>query len=104
MDYTKDLHPLLRRAIIFLENEEWGSADDYCERYLDENPEFAYAYVIKIMARVHVAREEDLAKQKNPSKIGIPLKMHINMQMMSLGQDLTHTSVPWKHTLQRRKG
>jgi len=57
---TKELHPLLRRAILFLEEENWASADDYCERYLDTDPECAYAYVIKLMARVHVSREEDL--------------------------------------------
>ena len=58
------LHPLLRRAMLFLESEEWGTADDYCERVLDEEPENAYAYVIKLMARVRVSREEDIALAK----------------------------------------
>lgn len=60
MENNQELHPLLRRAIIFIENKEYGSADDYCEKYLDTNPEDAYAYVIKLMCRVKVAREEDL--------------------------------------------
>lgn len=61
-NFNNEMHPLLRRAIIFLENKDWGTADDYCERYLDADPGNAYAYVIKLMARVKVAREEDLVK------------------------------------------
>ncbi len=61
MEIEKKLHPLLRRAILYLESGDWGKADDYCERCLDEEPENAYAYVIKIMARVKVTKEEDLA-------------------------------------------
>ncbi len=57
---NQELHPLLRRAILFLENKDWNGADEYCERYLDLDPECAYAYVIKLMASLKVEREEDL--------------------------------------------
>ncbi|MBE6714037.1 MAG: hypothetical protein E7575_01965 [Ruminococcaceae bacterium] len=61
---SKEMHPLLRRAIHFLEEGNWASADDYCERVLDMEPENAYAYVIKLMARVRVCRETDLVNAK----------------------------------------
>ena len=56
-----DLHPFLKRALIFLEEGDSGKADDYCEKLLDEDPENAYAYVIKLMIRVQVKQEEELA-------------------------------------------
>ena len=60
----EELHPYLRRALLFLEGGDLANADDYCEKYLDENPEYAYAYVIKLMIRVGVTREEDLTTAK----------------------------------------
>ena len=56
--------PLLRRAKLFLEEKEWGKADDYCERVLDLEPENAQAYLVKLMIRAQVVREEDLATAK----------------------------------------
>ena len=52
---------LLKRALIFLEEEQWGKADDYCEQALDIEPENSQAYVIKLMIRAQVKKEEDLA-------------------------------------------
>ena len=54
--------PLLRRAYLSLEDGEWGRADDYCERVLDQEPENAQAYVIKLMARLKVDTVEKLGK------------------------------------------
>lgn len=53
--------PLLKRAMLFLEEKEWGKADDYCEQVLDLDPENAQAYIIKLMIRNQVTTEEDLA-------------------------------------------
>lgn len=58
----ENLHPLLRRALLFLENNEIAKADDYCEKYLDMDPDSAYAYVVKLMIRIGVTQEEDLSK------------------------------------------
>ena len=44
-------NPLLRRAFLYLEDGEWGKADDYCEQVLDQEPENAMAYVIKSKKR-----------------------------------------------------
>ena len=36
----EELHPYLRRALLFLEGGDLANADDYCEKYLDENDLF----------------------------------------------------------------
>ena len=41
---------LLKRVFIYLEDEEWDSADSYCERVLDMDPENGQAYLGKLMA------------------------------------------------------
>ena len=56
--------PLLKRVFLFLEDEDWASADEYCEKVLDIDPECAEAYLGKIMVKVHVKRKEDLKKCK----------------------------------------
>lgn len=58
--------PLLKRAFIFLEDGDWSSADEYCERVLDLDPENAQAYLGELMAELHVRRQEALANQKQP--------------------------------------
>ena len=52
--------PLLKRAFIFLEDGDWSSADEYCEKVLDLDPECAQAYLGKLMAELHIRRQSDL--------------------------------------------
>lgn len=58
--------PLLRRAFMFLEDGEWAKADDFCEQVLNLDPENAQAYLGKLMAELHVRRQEDLPNCKQP--------------------------------------
>lgn len=55
-------NPLLRRAVLYLGEGEWGKADDYCEQVLDQEPENAWAYVIKLMIRLKVEQVEQLGE------------------------------------------
>ncbi len=52
--------PLLRRVFMFLEDEDWESANNYCEKVLDIEPENAEAYLGKLMAEYQVLRIEEL--------------------------------------------
>ena len=52
--------PLLKRTFIFLEDGDWDSADEYCEKVLDQDPENAQAYLGKLMSELHVRRKEQL--------------------------------------------
>ena len=57
---------LLKRAALFLEDGEWRSANSYCEKVLDIEPENATAYLYKLMAEVRVKRKDDLVLCQNP--------------------------------------
>lgn len=52
--------PLLKRAFIFLEDGDWNSANEYCEKVLDIDPECAQAYLGKLMAELHIKKQEYL--------------------------------------------
>lgn len=57
---------LLRRAFLFLEDGDWASADEYCEKVLDLDPETPRAYLGKLMAELHVHKEDQLIELKQP--------------------------------------
>ena len=61
-----DIAPLLKRAFMFLEDGDWGSANAYCEKVLDMDPENALAYLGKLMAELRVKKQESLQDQANP--------------------------------------
>ena len=52
--------PLLDRAFLFLEDGDWTSAEDYCERVLDMDPRNAVAYLGKLMVKQQVHTPEEL--------------------------------------------
>ena len=57
---------LLRRVFIFLEGKNWQSADEYCERVLDQAPENATAYLGKLMAELNISKREQLQDLDEP--------------------------------------
>ena len=57
---------LLQRAFIFLEDGDWQSADEYCERVLGQAPKTALAYLGKLMVELCVNHREALAEQEAP--------------------------------------
>lgn len=52
--------PLLKRAFMFLEDGEWNSAKEYCEKVLDIDPECAEAYLGKLLAELKVTSRRNL--------------------------------------------
>ncbi len=58
--------PLLKRAFMFLEDENWTEANEYCEKVLDIEPENALAYLGKLMAELHVRKQDALRDQTEP--------------------------------------
>lgn len=56
-----NITPLLKRVFMFLEDGDFSSADEYCEKVLDINPETPEAYLGKLMAELRVNRQEELA-------------------------------------------
>lgn len=58
--------PLLKRAFMFLEDGDWNSANEYCEKVLDIDPENAQAYLGKLMAELKVRKQENLKDCAEP--------------------------------------
>lgn len=61
-----NIAPLLKRAFMFLEDGDWQSADEYCEKVLDINPECAEAYLGKLMADQNVRKRDELKECNLP--------------------------------------
>ncbi|MDE6110759.1 MAG: toll/interleukin-1 receptor domain-containing protein, partial [Eubacterium sp.] len=51
---------LLKRTDMFLLDQNWSSANEYCEKVLDIEPENHKAYIRKAMAKYHCTEEEQL--------------------------------------------
>ncbi|MBR5479792.1 MAG: hypothetical protein IKU84_06400, partial [Clostridia bacterium] len=58
--------PLLKRAFMFLEDGNWDSATEYCEKVLDSDPECAEAYLGELMAELKVRKRSDLRNALMP--------------------------------------
>ena len=58
--------PLLERAFMFLEDGDWQSADEYCEKVLDLEPKNAEAYLGKLMAELKVKKQIGLINCSQP--------------------------------------
>ena len=59
---TSNISALLKRAMLFIEDEDWHRADELCEQVLNQDPENAQAYVIKLMIDLEVTHQDDLEK------------------------------------------
>lgn len=53
---------MLKRGILYMEDGEWSLAEEYYNKALDANPEFAPAYVAKLCLDMEVPYKEDLVK------------------------------------------
>ena len=58
--------PLLKRAFMFLEDGDWNSANEYCEKVLDIDPENASAYLGKLLSELRVRKQKMLKDQAEP--------------------------------------
>ena len=56
---------LIRRAQIYLEDEEWESAEEYSERLLDEDPENSIAYITKLCIELKLHNIEEIGNPKS---------------------------------------
>lgn len=59
-----DTESLLKRAFMFLEDGDWNSANEYCEKVLDINPECAEAYLGKMLVDLRLRRETQLGEME----------------------------------------
>lgn len=81
--------PLLKRAEMFLEDQEWKRADELCEKVLNSDPENARAYLYKLMAELQVAKRADLKNCKVPFENSNNYKKVIRFADQDVREELT---------------
>ena len=69
--------PLLERAFMFLEDGNWDSANEYCEKVLDLDPKNAQAYLGKFLADTKTNKEGSIVNKFDESH---QLKNNANFQ------------------------
>lgn len=80
--------PLVKRIFMFLEDGDWASADEYCEKVLDLDPENAQAYLGKLMADLKVHKQEQL------QDCAEPFERNLNFQKaLRFGDDALKTKL-----------
>ena len=57
-----NIENLMKRVHLFLEDGNFSSADEYLERVLDENAEYAPAYIGKLLVELKLNREGELSQ------------------------------------------
>ena len=65
-DSNSNTDALLKRIVLFLEDEEWNSAAEYTEKVLDMDPENGYAYFYKMLAELNIKEESQLNDYYEP--------------------------------------
>ncbi len=60
------VNSLLKRVSLYLEDEAWQSADEYCEKVLDIDPENAEAYLYKMFAEFQCKTKDELINREQP--------------------------------------
>ncbi len=58
---VENIVPMLKRAFLFIEDENWQQADEYLEKVLDIDPENGEAYLGKLMIEYRISRKADIA-------------------------------------------
>ena len=62
---TENIQASVKRAFLFLEDEEWETAEEYFDSILDIDPENAEAYLGKLMAQKRVSQKDEIVNQDN---------------------------------------
>jgi formylglycine-generating enzyme required for sulfatase activity len=60
------VEPLMKRGWLFLEDSDWEKANEYFDKVLDMDPEYAPAYIGKLCAELKVRQEDQLVQNKEP--------------------------------------
>ena len=58
---TGDIAPLLERGFLFLEDKDWGKADEFFEAVLNKDPKNGNAYLGKLLADLEISKFENLS-------------------------------------------
>ncbi|MBO5701263.1 MAG: hypothetical protein J6S71_02380 [Clostridia bacterium] len=81
--------PLLERVFMFLEDGDFKSADEYCEKVLDLDPKNAQAYLGKLMAGLSAKTKEEIPQRDFPIEKRVNYQKAIRFGDQALVEELT---------------
>ncbi len=93
---TTNVAPLLKRAYLFLEDGDFESADEYCEKVLDADPENARAYLGKTLVALKLSKVENLAKSGKEYFTNKDYKKALRFADEKLKAELEQYLTAWK--------
>ena len=64
LSQTGKNNPILRRVKLFLEEQDFESANKFCENVLNQEPENGWAYFYSMMAELKISEEDNLSDAK----------------------------------------
>ncbi len=83
-----NIAPLLKRAFMFLEDGEFDRADSFAEQILNQDPENAQAYLVKLLAELKLSKKEALAELSEPFDNNANYLKIARFDSKGLGQEL----------------
>ena len=95
---SANVDSLLQRAAIFLDDQEWDSANVYCEKVLDIAPTNGKAYLYKLLADAEVSREEELQFLDTPLE---DLRSYKNAVRYA-DESVTSKLIKWNQAIKNR--
>ena len=93
---TTNVAPLLKRAYLFLEDGDFESANEYCEKVLDADPENARAYLGKTLVALKLSKVENLAKSGKEYFTNKDYKKAVRFADEKLKEELEQYLIAWK--------
>ena len=94
---------LLKRAFLELETGNWDEADTRFEQVLDIDPECANAYLGKLMAELHVRKQEKLPQLMEPFDDCENYKKALGFADKALSETLEEANVLIRRRIEREK-
>jgi len=93
---TANVAPLLKRAYLFLEDGDFESANEYCEKVLDADPENARAYLGKTLVALKLSKVENLAKSGKEYFTNKDYEKAVRFADEKLKEELEQYLTAWK--------
>ena len=81
-------NPLLERAFIFIEDGDFSSGNEYCEKVLDQDPRCAEAYLGKLMTDLKIKKRRQLVSAQYSFEENINYKRLVRFGSPELIQEI----------------
>ena len=95
--------PLVKRIFLFLEEGDFSTAERYCEKVLDMDPENAQVYLAKLLIDLNIRNIDALFKQIEPFDNNINYQRALKYGDKSLADTLKQSSDKVENNVEEKK-